>query len=41
MHLTSQCSGFDYFNGNMLEMDELFTKEKVMKDQKKDILSLR
>lgn len=40
MRLTSQCSGFDYFNGNTLEMGEPFTKEKVMKDQR-DVVSER
>lgn len=37
MHLTSQCSGFDYFNGNTLEVGEPSPEEKVMKDQKRDI----
>lgn len=37
MYLTSQCSGFDYFNGNMLELGEPSTEEKVMKDPKRDI----
>ena len=33
MHLTSQCSSFDYFNGNMLEMGEPSTEEEVMKER--------
>lgn len=37
MHLTSQCSSFDYFTGNMLEAGETSPEEKVMKDQKRDI----